>query len=111
MKVNGADLGDNLLGEEECKKVQKVVSKYGVQVVCSEEEEAKEIFDTLVKGASRNFFAKPASIKYDVKEEAKKPVNPNGNVSLGDVIAAALGMPEAGTLDTDTGNTGDDFNL
>lgn len=77
----------------------------------SEEEEAKEIFDTLVKGASRNFFAKPASIKYDVKEEAKKPVNPNGNVSLGDVIAAALGMPEAGKLDTDTGNTGDDFNL
>ena len=76
-----------------------------------EEEEAKEIFDTLVKGASRNFFAKPASIKYDVKEEAKKPVNPNGNVSLGDVIAAALGMPEAGKLDTDTGNTGDDFNL
>lgn len=78
----------------------------------SEEEEAKEIFDTLVKGASRNFFAKPASIKYDVKEEAKKPVNPNGNVSLGDVIAAALGMPEAGKLDTDTENTeDDDFDL
>lgn len=78
----------------------------------SEEEEAKEIFDTLVKGASRNFFAKPASIKYDVKEEAKKPVNPNGNVSLGDVIAAALGMQEAGKLDTDTENTeDDDFDL
>ena len=78
----------------------------------SEEKEAKEIFDTLVKGASRNFFAKPASIKYNVKEEAKKPVNPNGNVSLGDVIAAALGMPEAGKLEADTGNTeDDDFDL
>ena len=48
MKVNGADLGDNLLGEEECKKVQKVVSKYGVQVVCSEEEEAKEEADLVL---------------------------------------------------------------
>lgn len=65
----------------------------------SEEEEAKEIFDTLVKGASKNFFAQPASIKYDVKEEAKKPVNPNG--SLGDVIAAALGAPEAGSVEAE----------
>ena len=65
----------------------------------SEEEEAKEIFDTLVKGASKNFFAQPASIKYDVKEEEKKPVNPNG--SLGDVIAAALGAPEAGSVEAE----------
>ena len=65
----------------------------------SEEEEAKEIFDTLVKGASKNFFAQPASIKYDIKEEAKKPVNPNG--SLGDVIAAALGAPEAGSVEAE----------
>ena len=97
--------------EQEMKDAFATILNFKYRPSSSEEEEAKEIFDTLVKGASRNFFAKPASIKYDVKEEAKKPVNPNGNVSLGDVIAAALGMPEAGTLDTDTGNTGDDFNL
>lgn len=97
--------------EQEMKDAFAKILNFKYRSSSSEEEEAKEIFDTLVKGASRNFFAKPASIKYDVKEEAKKPVNPNGNVSLGDVIAAALGMPEAGTLDTDTGNTGDDFNL
>ena len=97
--------------EQEIKDAFAKILNFKYRPSSSEEEEAKEIFDTLVKGASRNFFAKPASIKYDVKEEAKKPVNPNGNVSLGDVIAAALGMPEAGTLDTDTGNTGDDFNL
>lgn len=97
--------------EQEMKDAFAKILNFKYRPSSSEEEEAKEIFDTLVKGASRNFFAKPASIKYDVKEEAKKPVNPNGNVSLGDVIAAALGMPEAGKLDTDTGNTGDDFNL
>lgn len=97
--------------EQEMKDAFAKILNFKYRPSSSEEEEAKEIFDTLVKGASRNFFAKPASIKYDVKEEAKKPVNPNGNVSLGDVIAAALGIPEAGTLDTDTGNTGDDFNL
>lgn len=97
--------------EQEMKDAFAKILNFKYRPSSSEEEEAKEIFDTFVKGASRNFFAKPASIKYDVKEEAKKPVNPNGNVSLGDVIAAALGMPEAGTLDTDTGNTGDDFNL
>lgn len=97
--------------EQEIKDAFAKILNFKYRPSSSEEEEAKEIFDTLVKGASRNFFAKPASIQYDVKEEAKKPVNPNGNVSLGDVIAAALGMPEAGTLDTDTGNTGDDFNL
>lgn len=97
--------------EQEMKDAFAKILNFKYRPSSSEEEEAKEIFDTLVKGASRNFFAKPASIKYDVKEEAKKPVNPNGNVSLGGVIAAALGMPEAGTLDTDTGNTGDDFNL
>ena len=97
--------------EQEMKDAFAKILNFKYRPSSSEEEEAKEIFDTLVKGASKNFFAKPASIKYDVKEEAKKPVNPNGNVSLGDVIAAALGMPEAGTLDTDTGNTGDDFNL
>lgn len=97
--------------EQEMKDAFAKILNFKYRPSSSEEEEAKEIFDTLVKGASRNCFAKPASIKYDVKEEAKKPVNPNGNVSLGDVIAAALGMPEAGKLDTDTGNTGDDFNL
>ena len=97
--------------EQEMKDAFAKILNFKYRPSSSEEEEAKEIFDTLVKGASRNFFAKPASIKYDVKEEAKKPVNPNGNVSLGDVIAAALGMPEAGKPDTDTGNTGDDFNL
>ena len=97
--------------EQEMKDAFAKILNFKYRPSSSEEEEAKEIFDTLVKGASRNFFAKPASIKYDVKEEAKKPVNPNGNVSLGDVIAAALGVPEAGKLDTDTGNTGDDFNL
>lgn len=97
--------------EQEMKDAFAKILNFKYRPSSSEEEEAKEIFDTLVKGASRNFFAKPASIQYDVKEEAKKPVNPNGNVSLGDVIAAALGMPEAGKLDTDTGNTGDDFNL
>lgn len=97
--------------EQEMKDAFAKILNFKYRPSSNEEEEAKEIFDTLVKGASRNFFAKPASIKYDVKEEAKKPVNPNGNVSLGDVIAAALGMPEVGTLDTDTGNTGDDFNL
>lgn len=97
--------------EQEIKDAFAKILNFKYRPSSSEEEEAKEIFDTLVKGASRNFFAKPASIKYDVKEEAKKPVNPNGNVSLGDVIAAALGMPEAGKLDTDTGDTGDDFDL
>ena len=97
--------------EQEMKDAFAKILNFKYRPSSSEEEEAKEIFDTLVKGASRNFFAKPASIKYDVKEEAKKPVNPNGNVSLGDVIAAALGMPEAGKLDTDPGNTGDDVNL
>lgn len=97
--------------EQEMKDAFAKILNFKYWPSSSEEEEAKEIFDTLVKGASRNFFAKPASIKYDVKEEAKKPVNPNGNVSLGDVIAAALGMPEAGKLDTDTGDTGDDFDL
>lgn len=97
--------------EQEMKDAFAKILNFKYRPSSSEDEEAKEIFDTLVKGASRNFFAKPASIKYDVKEEAKKPVNSNGNVSLGDVIAAALGMPEAGKLDTDTGNTGDDFNL
>lgn len=97
--------------EQEMKDAFAKILNFKYRPSSSEEEEAKEIFDTLVKGASRNFFAKPASIKYDVKEEAKKPVNPNGNVSLGDVIAAALGMPEAGKLDTDNGNAGDDFNL
>ena len=97
--------------EQEMKDAFAKILNFKYRPNSSEEEEAKEIFDTLVKGASRNFFAKPASIKYDVKEEAKKPVNPNGNVSLGDVIAAALGMPEAGKLDTDTGDTGDDFDL
>lgn len=42
MKVNGTDLGDHVFGEEDCKKMQKVVSKYGVQVVCNEEEEKEE---------------------------------------------------------------------
>lgn len=98
--------------EQEMKDAFAKILNFKYRPSSSEEEEAKEIFDTLVKGASRNFFAKPASIKYDVKEEAKKPVNPNGNVSLGDVIVAALGMPEAGKLDTDTGNTeDDDFDL
>ena len=97
--------------EQEIKDAFAKILNFKYRPSSSEEEEAKEIFDTLVKGASRNFFAKPASIKYDVKEEAKKPVNPNGNVSLRDVIAAALGMPEAGKLDTDTGDTGDDFDL
>ena len=97
--------------EQEMKDAFAKILNFKYRPSSSEEEEAKEIFDTLVKWASRNFFAKPASIKYDVKEEAKKPVNPNGNVSLGDVIAAALGMPEAGKLDTDTGDTGDDFDL
>ena len=97
--------------EQEMKDAFAKILNFKYRPSSSEEEEAKEIFDTLVKGASRNFFAKPASIQYDVKEEAKKPVNPNGNVSLGDVIAAALGMPEAGKLDTDTGDTGDDFDL
>lgn len=98
--------------EQEMKDAFAKILNFKYRPSSSEEEEAKEIFDTLVKGASRNFFAKPASIKYDVKEEAKKPVNPNGNMSLGDVIAAALGMPEAGKLDTDNGNTkDDDFNL
>ena len=97
--------------EQEIKDAFAKILNFKYRPSSSEEEEAKEIFDTLVKGASRNFFAKLASIKYDVKEEAKKPVNPNGNVSLGDVIAAALGMPEAGKLDTDTGDTGDDFDL
>lgn len=97
--------------EQEIKDAFAKILNFKYRPSSSEDEEAKEIFDTLVKGASRNFFAKPASIKYDVKEEAKKPVNPNGNVSLGDVIAAALGMPEAGKLDTDTGDTGDDFDL
>ena len=97
--------------EQEMKDAFAKILNFKYWPSSSEDEEAKEIFDTLVKGASRNFFAKPASIKYDVKEEAKKPVNPNGNVSLGDVIAAALGMPEAGKLDTDTGDTGDDFDL
>jgi len=98
--------------EQEMKDAFAKILNFKYRPSSSEEEEAKEIFDTLVKGASRNFFAKPASIKYDVKEEAKKPVNPNGNVSLGDVIAAALGMPEAGKLDTDTGSTeDDDFDL
>lgn len=98
--------------EQEMKDAFAKILNFKYRPSSSEEEEAKEIFDTLVKGASRNFFAKPASIQYDVKEEAKKPVNPNGNVSLGDVIAAALGMPEAGKLDTDTGNTeDDDFDL
>lgn len=97
--------------EQEMKDAFAKILNFKYRPSSSEEEEAKEIFDTLVKGASRNFFAKPASIKYDVKEEAKKPVNPNGNVSLGDVIAAALGMPEAGKLDTDAGDTGDNFDL
>ena len=97
--------------EQEMKDAFAKILNFKYRPSSSEEEEAKEIFDTLVKWASRNFFAKPASIKYDVKEEAKKPVNPNGNVSLGDVIAAALGMPEAGKLDTDTGDTGDNFDL
>ena len=97
--------------EQEMKDAFAKILNFKYRPNSSEEEEAKEIFDTLVKGASRNFFAKPASIQYDVKEEAKKPVNPNGNVSLGDVIAAALGMPETGKLDTDTGDTGDDFDL
>ena len=97
--------------EQEMKDAFAKILNFKYRPSSSEDEEAKEIFDTLVKGASRNFFAKPASIKYDVKEETKKPVNPNGNVSLGDVIAAALGMPEAGKLDTDTGDTGDDFDL
>ena len=98
--------------EQEMKDAFAKILNFKYRPSSSEEEEAKEIFDTLVKGASRNFFAKPASIKYDVKEEAKKPVNPNGNVSLGDVIAAAFGMPEAGKLDTDTGSTeDDDFDL
>lgn len=97
--------------EQEMKDAFAKILNFKYRPSSSEEEEAKEIFDTLVKGASRNFFAKPASIQYDVKEEAKKPVNPNGNVSLGDVIAAALGMPEAGKLDTNTGDTGDDFDL
>ena len=98
--------------EQEMKDAFAKILNFKYRPSSSEEEEAKEIFDTLVKGASRNFFAKPASIKYDVKEEAKKPVNPNGNVSLGDVIAAALGMPEAGKLDTNSGNTeDDDFDL
>ena len=98
--------------EQEMKDAFAKILNFKYRPSSSEEAEAKEIFDTLVKGASRNFFAKPASIKYDVKEEAKKPVNPNGNVSLGDVIAAALGMPEAGKLDADTENTeDDDFDL
>ena len=42
MKVNGTDLGDHVFGEEDCKKMQKVVSKYGVQVVCNEEEKKEE---------------------------------------------------------------------
>lgn len=48
MKVNGTDLGDNTFSEEECKKVQKVTSKYGVQVVCNEEDEAKEEADLVL---------------------------------------------------------------
>ena len=67
--------------EQEMKDAFAKILNFKYWPSSSEDEEAKEIFDTLVKGASRNFFAKPASIKYDVKEEAKKPVNPNGNVS------------------------------
>ena len=57
--------------EQEMKDAFAKILNFKYRPSSSEEEEAKEIFDTLVKGASRNFFAKPASIKYDVKEEAK----------------------------------------
>lgn len=39
MSLNGKELGIN---EEECEKMQKVASKYGVQMVCDEEDEKKE---------------------------------------------------------------------
>ncbi len=48
MKVNGMDLGDNVFKEEDCKKMQTVVSKYGVQVVCNEEDEEKETADLIL---------------------------------------------------------------
>lgn len=39
MKVNGTDLGESTFNDDECKKMKNMVSKYGVQVVCDEEEE------------------------------------------------------------------------
>ena len=48
MKVNGMDLGDNVSKEEDWKKMQTVVSKYGVQVVFNEEDEEKETADLIL---------------------------------------------------------------
>ena len=56
--------------EQEMKDAFAKILNFKYRPSSSEEEEAKEIFDTLVKGALRNFFAKPASIKYDVNYSA-----------------------------------------
>ncbi len=42
MKVNGTDIGTNAFSDEDCENMKKTVSKYGVQVVCSEEDEKEE---------------------------------------------------------------------
>ena len=52
MKVNDTPVSDNVFSEEECENVKHVVSRYGVQVVCNEEDEAEQNAPDLVLPAS-----------------------------------------------------------
>ena len=68
MKHMGKDLNGKELGmpEEECEKMQKVVSKYGVQMVCDEEDEKKEGLDMSFIGEENCEHMKQTVSKYGV---------------------------------------------
>lgn len=75
MKVNDKPLPNDVLSEEECEKVRHVVSRYGVQMVCNEEEEAEQNAPDLVLPESKgceNIKKVASKIGYQVvcEEEA-----------------------------------------
>ena len=63
MTIDGRELG---MSEEECENVKKVVSKYGEQVVCSEEDEKEDGIDMSFLGEDGCENVKKTVSKYGV---------------------------------------------
>jgi hypothetical protein len=42
MKINHMDVGNDAFSAEGCEKMKRVISKYGMEVVCNEEDEKKQ---------------------------------------------------------------------
>lgn len=57
---------EHSMNEEQCQETKKVVSKYGISVVCNEEEELKEKADIVMPASEDCENMKVAVGKYGV---------------------------------------------